>query len=131
MYSKTVLDHFEHPRNAGKPQEFNVTGISGDPNAGPFMVLYLNVVHRVIASTGFQTFGCGPAIAAGSVLTELVKGKTVEDASGIDTAFLLAQLGGLPLGKGHCAQIAIEALNRALNEAAKLEKERGEARSGD
>ena len=126
MYSATLMDHFERPRNGGKPEVFNAKGVSGDPSAGPFMVLYLNVQGGRIAGVGFQTYGCGPAVAAGSLLTELVKGKSLLEASAITAPILTTGLGGLPLGKGHCADIAIDALNRALSEASQIGKAKEE-----
>ena len=113
-YSEIVLDHFGNPRNVGKPARFNARGTAGRPDAGPFMVLYLDIEGGVIQAAGFQTYGCPAAIAAGSLLTELVKGRTLEDVGRLDGATLIASLGGLPMGKEHCAQIAIGALSDAL-----------------
>jgi nitrogen fixation NifU-like protein len=117
MYSPTVEDHFQRPRNGGRPARHNAKGISGDPSAGPFMVLYLFVRHGRIEDAGFQTFGCGAAIAAGSVLTEMVKDRLVSEVDRLSAADLIDRLGGLPLGKRHCADIAVAALRKALEEA--------------
>lgn len=117
MYSEIVLDHFGNPRNAGVPPRFNAKGVAGNPDAGPFLVLYLDIREARIAAAGFQTYGCGAAIAAGSLLTELVLGRTVAEAARLDAAELQRRLGGLPLGKEHCAAIAITALADALKEA--------------
>lgn len=117
MFSPTVMDHFERPRNVGVPKEFTAKGLSGDPSAGPYMIFYLLVLDGVIRDVGFQTYGCGPAIAAGSLLSELVKGLSLEDASRIDSPLLLERLGGLPLGKRHCADIAIAALADGIRKA--------------
>jgi nitrogen fixation NifU-like protein len=117
MYSPTVMDHFGNPRNSGRPVRNNVTGVAGTPEAGPFMVLYLDVEGDYIREVGFQTYGCAPAIAAGSLLTEMIKGRGVEEASAINSKRLMEELGGLPLGKEHCAEIAISALADALRKA--------------
>jgi len=116
MYSPTVEDHFHHPRNAGEPSHYNAKGVAGDPNAGPFMVIYLLVADGWIKEAGFQTFGCPAAIAAGSVLTEMVKNHCLEEAHRIDSADVLKRLGGLPLGKRHCSNIAVSALIKAIEE---------------
>jgi NifU-like protein involved in Fe-S cluster formation len=114
MYSPVVMDHFEHPRNGGKPARFNAKGIAGDPNAGPFMILYMDVHDEIIEGVGFETFGCGPAIAAGSLLTEMIKGKALSEVEKIDGQMILDRMGELPLGKRHCIDIAIAALSEAL-----------------
>jgi nitrogen fixation NifU-like protein len=117
MYSTTLMDHFGNPRNAGVLKEYSVRGVSGDPNAGPFMVFYLDIRKRKIRDVSFQTYGCAAAIAAGSYLTELVKGKSLEEAAAIDAQTIKAGLGGLPLGKEHCASTAVSALRDALDKA--------------
>ena len=116
MYSEIVMDHFQNPRNVGKPGEFNARGVSGNPDAGPFMVLYLDIEGEGIRGAAFQTYGCGPAIAAGSLLTEMVKGRSVAEARSITSHVLLDRLGGLPLGKTHCADLAVSALRDALGQ---------------
>jgi nitrogen fixation protein NifU and related proteins len=118
MYSPKVLDHFGNPRNGGKPARFTARGVAGDPSAGPYMTIYLDLADQRIAGIGFETYGCGAAIAAGSMLTELVKGKSVQEAATITPEILIAALEGLPLGKEHCAQIAIAALKDALGRGA-------------
>lgn len=114
MYSETVMDHFGNPRNVGVLDPCTAKGVAGDPSAGPFMVLYLKVEGGLITSARFQTYGCAAAIAAGSYLTERLRGKLVDVARAVDAELLLEGLGGLPLGKRHCADIAITALRDAL-----------------
>jgi len=124
MYSPTVMDHFEHPRNGGKPPNFNTKGVAGNPSAGPYMVLYLDIRKDRIEGVGFQTYGCPSAIAAGSLMTEMIKGKSRMEAAAIDSPGLIESLGGLPLGKRHCADLAVSALRDALGQAP-LETEEG------
>jgi nitrogen fixation protein NifU and related proteins len=131
MYSDTVMDHFQNQRNVGEPPDFNATGVAGQPESGPFMVLYLNVRGSVIAGTGFRTFGCGPAIASGSFVTEVIKGKTLEEAAILTPELIIESLGGLPLGKHHCAQLAIAALRDAVAHSPKDPAEEGTARRGE
>src|SRR5579883_908706 len=114
MYSAKLMDHFQNPRNAGKPERYSVKGVAGDPRSGPFMILYLDLQGPYIRDAKFQTYGCAPAIAAGSLLTELVKGRTISQTAPIDAAFITEHLGGLPLGKEICANLAATALGSAI-----------------
>jgi NifU-like protein involved in Fe-S cluster formation len=114
MYSPIIMDHFERPRNVGKLADCNAKGVAGDPSSGPFMVLYLRIQAGTIEKASFETYGCPPAIAAGSFLTELIKGQTIEEAAEITDSGLAELLGGVPLGKEHCPQTAISALKAAL-----------------
>ena len=116
MYSATLMDHFGNPRNVGVLDRYTVRGVSGNPNAGPFMVLYLDIHRKRIRNVSYQTYGCAAAIAAGSYLTEIVKGKSLEEAAGVDAVAIKNGLGGLPLGKEHCASTAISALRHALDQ---------------
>jgi NifU-like protein involved in Fe-S cluster formation len=115
MYSDTIMDHFHNPRNAGKLPTCNAKGVAGDPSAGPFMIFYLEIHSRIVKQASFETYGCPPAIAAGSYLTEFVKGKSIEELSLMDSQKLSELLGGIPLGKEHCPQIAVAGLKAALN----------------
>lgn len=115
MYSDTVMDHFRNPRNVGKPEGRAVKGEAGNPNAGVFMVLFLVLEGELIQEAGFQTYGCCPAIAAGSLLTEMVKGSLKQEVWKITPDMLRSRMGDLPLGKRSCADLAIEALHNALN----------------
>ena len=120
MYSDTIMDHFLNPRNVGRLATCNAPGVAGDPNAGPFMKLYLEIHSGVAERATFETYGCPPAIAAGSYLTEYVKGKSVEELATLEPGKLTDLLGGIPLGKEHCPQIAIGALRAALEAHGKL-----------
>ncbi|MCE9584594.1 MAG: iron-sulfur cluster assembly scaffold protein [Planctomycetes bacterium] len=120
MYSSTVLDHFGNPRNVGRPAGANAVGISGDPSAGPFMRVFLVTVEGRIQRAGFETYGCVASIAAGSVLTEWLAGKSLIEARSMTAELLEKMLGGLPLGKNHCAATAVRALKLAV-ELAKTE----------
>ena len=130
MYSPTVMEHFGNPRNVGKPSGEFVTGLAGKIEEGPFMVLYIGVEDSRIARVGFQTYGCGPTIASGSLLTELIKGRRCDEALAITPEQLIEQLGGLPLGKRHCAEIAIAALANGLRAVASVGHESANDNNG-
>lgn len=114
MYSETVLDHFYNPRNAYRMERPDATGKAGEPGRGPFMLIYLRFENERIKAASYQTYGCGPAIAAGSLLTEKVTGVTREEARHWDEAAITEALGGLPPEKRHCSALAAEALRMAL-----------------
>lgn len=114
VYSRAVLDHFHAPRNVGELPAPDAVGTAGEPGRGNYMVLHLNLHQDHIVACGFLTFGCASAIAAGSCLTETIKGKPVAEALQLTPEALETALGGLPLGKRHCAALAIQALHAAL-----------------
>ncbi len=114
MYSAIVLEHFHNARNVGLLENPDAVGVAGEPGRGNYMVLHLQLYGDTITACGFQTFGCAPAIAAGSMVTELVKGCTVAGALALTPEELEQALGGLPLGRRHCAALAIQALHDAL-----------------
>lgn len=114
MYSSTVLDHFGSPRNIGRPEGTTATGLSGVPDAGPFMRVFLSISKGIILKSGFETYGCVASIAAGSVMTTWLLGRTVDEARSLTQARLLEMLGGLPLGRERCAGAALGALSAAL-----------------
>jgi len=114
VYSEVVMDHFNSPRNVGFLEKPDRVGSSGKSGQGPFMVLQLRIQENRIVQAGYKTYGCGPAIAAGSLLTEMITDMTLEDAKQISVEKLVAALGGLPPEKQHCAQLAIDALQNAL-----------------
>jgi NifU-like protein involved in Fe-S cluster formation len=117
VLSETIQDHFLNPRNAGVLENADGVGTEGSPGAGNFMVIAVRLRAGVIEEAKFQTYGCAGAIAAGSCLTEWITGRTVVEAAAITAAELNARLGGLPLGKEHCASLAVAALRRALKDA--------------
>jgi nitrogen fixation NifU-like protein len=116
-YSPQALDHFHHPRNCGKLTEPTAEGRSGRPGQGNYMVVQILVQGGRIADVAFQTYGCPGAIACGSAATELAGGKTLEEAALISRDDIDAHLGGLPLGKGHCANLGAAALRDAVRRA--------------
>ena len=113
-YSQTVREHFFHPRNAGALGNADAVGTEGTPGGGPFMEIYVKLHEERVVDISFQTFGCAASIASCSVLTEMVKGKTVQEALAVTAEDLEALLGGLPLGKEHCPGMAVSALRKAL-----------------
>lgn len=115
MYSQTVLDHFGNPRNVGRPAGTTSEGLTGDPSSGPFMRVFLRVEGNKVVSAGFETYGCVASIAAGSVLTSWITGRSVAEAAALSQSELVRMLGGLPLGKDHCAATAVSALQKALS----------------
>lgn len=114
MYNKTVLDHFQNPRNLKELKSPDATGMGASQVCGDVMTLYLQIEQDKIKSAAYQTMGCGAAIAAGSVLTEALQGKTLQEAGRMTPAHLVEILGGLPAIKLHCPDLAIEALKSAL-----------------
>lgn len=112
-YSGVVREHAGSPRNVGEIPGLPF-GEAGTPGQGPNMRLWLRVVDGRVVEARFKTYGCPASIASGSVLTEMVKGKPVEECACIDAGQLLDALDGLPLGKGHCADLAIAALRDAM-----------------
>lgn len=113
-YSEIVLDHFYHPRNGYRMKDADLVGRAGEPGRGPFMLVYLRVNGDRIAAASFQTYGCGAAIAAGSVLTEGVRGGTLAEAARWTERAVNEALGGLPAEKRHCSRLAADALADAL-----------------
>ena len=116
QYSEKVMDHFAHPRNVGEMENPDGVGKVGNPVCGAIMNLYLRVKDGVITDATFKTFGCGAAIATSSMVTELVKGKTVKDALAISNRAVAEALGGLPPIKMHCSVLAEEALKAAIDD---------------
>lgn len=114
MYSKKVMDHYEHPRNVGEIVEADGIGKVGNPVCGDIMKIYLKIEDNVITDVKFKTFGCGAAIATSSISTELVKGKTVEEALEITNKRVVDELDGLPPAKMHCSVLAEEAIKDAI-----------------
>lgn len=113
-YSDKVMEHFRNPRNMGEIENPDGTGHVGNPVCGDVMELYLKIEDNKISDAKFKTFGCGAAIATSSMVTELVKGKTVEEAREISNQAVAEALGGLPKVKMHCSVLAEEALEDAL-----------------
>jgi len=114
LYSEKVMEHFKNPRNVGEIENPDGIGHVGNPVCGDIMELYIKVKNNVITDAKFKTFGCGAAIATSSMVTELVKGKTIEEALEISNNAVAEALGGLPPIKMHCSVLAEEALKSAI-----------------
>jgi nitrogen fixation NifU-like protein len=116
MYNKVVMDHFRNPRNVGVIEQANGIGEVGNPLCGDMMTIYLKIADEKIEDIKFQTFGCGSAIAVSSMLTEIAKGKTVEEAKKITNKDVAKALEGLPKNKLHCSNLGADALHLALQD---------------
>jgi nitrogen fixation NifU-like protein len=116
MYSKTVMDHFRNPRNVGVIDDADGVGEVGNPLCGDMMSIYLRVKDDHIEDIKFQTFGCGAAIAVSSMLTEIAKGKSVEEAKKITNKDVAKALEGLPKNKLHCSNLGADALHIAIKD---------------
>lgn len=116
MYSEKVMDHFSNPRNVGEIENASGTGTVGNAKCGDIMRMYLDIDEdtNIIKDCKFKTFGCGAAVATSSMATELVKGKTVEEAMKVTNKAVMEALDGLPPVKVHCSLLAEEAIHAAL-----------------
>ena len=124
-YSDKVMDHFMNPRNMGDIPDADAVADVGNPACGDMMRLYLKIENGKILDAKFKTFGCGAAIASSSMLTEIIKGMTVEDAAKITNDSVVNALDGLPPVKRHCSVMAEEALAVALKEYKEKHKGNG------
>ena len=115
-YTEQVMDHFMNPRNMGEMENPDGVGTVGNAKCGDIMRIYIKVEDNVITDVKFKTFGCGAAIATSSKATELVKGKTLEEALQITNKMVMDSLGGLPPVKVHCSVLAEEALHAAIQD---------------
>lgn len=116
MYTDKVMDHFTNPRNVGDIKEADGVGEVGNAKCGDIMRIYLQVEDNIIKDVKFKTFGCGAAIATSSMVTEMVKGKSIEDALEISNQAVAEALGGLPPAKMHCSNLAADALHEAIKD---------------
>ncbi|HHL39268.1 MAG TPA: Fe-S cluster assembly scaffold protein NifU [Deltaproteobacteria bacterium] len=116
MYSEKVMDHFSNPRNVGEIEDPSGTGTVGNPACGDIMKLTIKVEDDVITDVKFKTFGCGAAIATSSMVTELVKGKHLDEAEKISNKTVAEALDGLPPVKQHCSNLAADALHAAIED---------------
>ena len=116
MYSEKVMDHFQNPRNVGEIEGASGVGTVGNAKCGDIMRIYLDIDDetRVIKDCKFKTFGCGAAVATSSMATELVIGKTIEEAIKVTNKAVMEALDGLPTVKVHCSLLAEEAIHSAL-----------------
>ncbi len=113
-YSEKVLEHFRNPRNSGQPEKFNAMGMAGNAKCGDVMKIFLEIEDDKIADVGFKTFGCAAAVAASSMATELIKGRTIEDALALTNDDVANALDGLPWEKMHCSVLAEQAIKQSV-----------------
>lgn len=114
MYNDKVMDHFKNPRNFGSIENPDGVGEVGNPICGDMMKLYIKIKDNKISDIKFETLGCGAAIATSSMITEIAKGKTLEEAMKITKQDVADELGGLPPIKMHCSNLAADALHKAI-----------------
>ncbi len=116
LYSEKVMDHFKNPRNVGKMEDADGIGEVGNAKCGDIMKMYLKIENGIIVDAKFNTFGCGSAIATSSMATELIKGKTIEEALTLSNKAVVEALDGLPTHKIHCSVLAEEAVKAAIRD---------------
>lgn len=116
MYSDKVMDHFNNPRNVGSLENANGIGTVGNAKCGDIMKMYIRVEHGIIQDVSFKTFGCGAAIATSSMATEMIKGKTLEEALALTNKAVMDALDGLPPSKVHCSVLAEQAIKAAIED---------------
>ena len=116
LYSDIVMDHFMHPRNVGEIENPDGVGQVGNAKCGDIMKMYLKIRDNVIQDVKFETFGCGGAIASSSMATEMIKGKTIDQALAVTNRQVVDALGGLPAHKLHCSVLAEESIKSAIKD---------------
>ena len=116
LYTETVMDHFTHPRNVGEIPDASGVGEVGNAKCGDIMKMYLKIKDDRIEDAKFETFGCGSPIASSSMATELIKGKTVDEALAVTNKQVVDALGGLPAYKLHCSVLAEESIKAAVKD---------------
>lgn len=126
MYSEKVVEHYTNPRNVGEIENADGIGEVGNPICGDVMKIYLKIENEIIKDVKFKTYGCGAAIAASSVTTEMIKGKTIKEALEITNEQVVEELGGLPPIKLHCSVLAEEAIKTAIADYYKKQGELSE-----
>jgi nitrogen fixation protein NifU and related proteins len=122
MYTQKVMDHFKNPRNMGEIPDADGVGTVGNPVCGDLMTIYIKVKDNRLEDIKFKTFGCGSAIATSSMITELARGKTLEEGMNITRGNVADELGGLPPVKMHCSNLAADALHAAIEDYYKKQK---------
>ena len=122
IYTEKVKDHFFHPRNVGEIKDADGIGTVGNPVCGDVMTIYIKVKDGRIADIKFKTYGCAAAIASSSIATEMVKGKTLDEAMKLTRDDVANELGGLPAIKMHCSNLAADALREAIKDYRKKKK---------
>ena len=116
LYTETVMDHFMHPRNVGEIENPDGVGQVGNAKCGDIMKMYLKIRDNVIQDVKFETFGCGSAIASSSMATEMIKGKTIDEALAVTNRQVVDALGGLPAHKLHCSVLVEESIKSAIKD---------------
>jgi nitrogen fixation NifU-like protein len=116
LYSEKVMDHFSNPRNVGELKDANGIGEVGNARCGDIMKMYLKINNNIIEDVKFKTFGCGAAVATSSMATEMIKGKSIDDALQITNKAVMEALDGLPPAKIHCSVLAEQAVKSALSD---------------
>ena len=116
VYTDKVMDHFMHPRNVGEIENADGVGEIGNPVCGDMMTFYIKVDDNRLTDVKFKTFGCGAAIAVSSIVSEMAKGKTLEEAMAITNQIVAEELGGLPKNKLHCSNLGADALHKAIED---------------
>src|SRR5512136_2055944 len=122
FYSDKVMDHFQHPRNVGEIENPDGVGTVGNPVCGDMMTFYIRVQDDRLVDVKFKTFGCGAAIAVSSMVSEMAKGKTLDEVMQITNDKVAAELGGLPTNKMHCSNLGADALHRAIEDYRQKQK---------
>ena len=122
MYSEKVMEHFRNPRNVGEISDADGIGTVGNPVCGDVMTIYIKIKENRITDIKFKTFGCGAAVATSSMITELAKGKTLNEAMKITRKDVADSLGGLPPIKMHCSNLAADALHEAIKDYQKKQE---------
>ena len=124
MYSEKVMDHFTSPRNVGEIENADGVGQVGNPSCGDILKISLKIEDNIIKDIKFKTFGCGAAVATSSMVTEMAKGKTLEEALQITNKSVAEALEGLPPAKMHCSNLAADALKAAIEDYMKKQTDR-------
>ncbi len=125
VYSETVMEHFMNPRNVGEIEDPDGVGEEGNPICGDMMTFYIKVKDNRLDDVKFKTFGCGAAIAVSSMVSEMARGKTLEEAMKITPRLVADELEGLPKHKFHCSNLGAEALNNAIQDYLNKKKKGG------
>lgn len=125
IYSEKVMDHFMSPRNVGEIEDADGVGEEGNPVCGDMMTFYIKVKDNRLSDVKFKTFGCGAAIAVSSMVSEMAKGKTLEEAKKITPQVVADELEGLPKNKFHCSNLGAQALNKAIKHYQSKKKAQG------
>lgn len=128
VYSDKVMEHFMNPRNVGEIENADGIGEEGNPVCGDMMTFYIKVEDNHLSDIKFKTFGCGAAIAVSSIVSEMARGKTLEEARKITPALVAEELEGLPKNKFHCSNLGAQALNKAIDNYFEKQGEAGESR---